>query len=322
VQQCQAEVEAMYEKRIKHEGYRYSLDDIDQEDYFHPMLAKHLDDYTDSIRWSDGVGVQIKFNGHRIIARKEGLFSRKGEKIWSAPHIFNALIPFFAKYPQAILDGEGFNFDLREKLNELSKLLRKRVNITENDLHYSAAMVEYHIYDGAITPEDFDRSYDCRNEFLYTGLELYCPGFGTRTSPLKKVQTNICNSRLQFDDLYQTYLKDGHEGAMVRILDAPYVNHRTSKLLKYKPVMDGEYEITDINTGTGNWSGVAKIISCRDRSTGKTFDATFKGTMEEAADCWQQRSQLLHKTVTIYYFGFTGKGTPNFAQFDWQNFNK
>lgn len=44
----------------------------------------------------------------RCVATKNGLFTRKGEKYISVPHIEEALKPFFDKHPESVLDGELF----------------------------------------------------------------------------------------------------------------------------------------------------------------------------------------------------------------------
>ena len=45
---------------------------IDEDKFFQVMLAKVFKDYKDKIDWSIGVGVQIKYNGGRIVATKDG----------------------------------------------------------------------------------------------------------------------------------------------------------------------------------------------------------------------------------------------------------
>ena len=146
-EQAILEIEAAYKKQLK-TGYFEDISDIDKDQYFQVMLAKSYLDYKDKINWSKGVGVQIKYNGGRIVARKTGLFTRKGEKILCIPHIEEGLKSFFDTYPNAILDGEGFNYELRDKLNEIMSLLRKTVHISSEDLEKSKSLIRYYVYDG------------------------------------------------------------------------------------------------------------------------------------------------------------------------------
>jgi len=94
-----------------------------------PMLAQPLHKLSKQPDFSkEKWGMQCKFNGNRCIATKDGLFTRKGEKYMSVPHIENALKPLFKMYPDAVLDGELFNNDLRQQLNEISKLIPPRLS--------------------------------------------------------------------------------------------------------------------------------------------------------------------------------------------------
>jgi ATP-dependent DNA ligase len=101
-------------------------------------------------------------------------------------------------------------------------------------------------------------------------------------------------------------------------MNMKYVHKRDKNLLKYKPMQDAEFKILDIKEGQGNWSGKAKIITV-EMDNGKVFDAVFKGSMEEAAKCLRDKNDWIGKTVTIYFFGYTGLNCPQYAQFDYNN---
>lgn len=323
-QQAESEINNKYKKQLKSGGYFKDIKDIDSDQFFQVTLAKSFGDYEDKINWSEGCGVQVKYNGSRLIARKEGLFTRKGEKYVSVPHIEEGLKLFFEKYPEAVLDGEAYNWDLRERLNELMKLVRKSVHATAEDLAASKEMVKYYIYDGfgfGATQKD---GYLKRKEIIdktFLDNKEYKDIYG-------HVPTWIVKSKKELDELYNKFLDDKQEGAIIRILNQPYENKRSKYLLKYKPVDDAEYKVIDIQEGEGNWAGVAKIITCERidgkyfDDTTKTFNATFKGTYEEAAECLKNKKKYLNKVVTIYYNGFTGKGKPNYARFDINNYQK
>lgn len=327
-EQAHLEVLAKYKKQLKSEGYHEQEKDIDKESFFQVMLAKDYSDRKDKIDWKAGVGVQIKYNGGRIVATKNGLFTRKGEKYFCLPHIEEKLKPFFAKFPQAVLDGEGFNYALREKLNEIMKLLRKRVDISPEDLDRSRELIRFYIYDGFGFEEGdlWAHSTDCylrRKQVIDWRF-----GLSYGKGALEQVPTWVIHSEKELEELYQTFLADKQEGAILRILGQPYENKRSKFLLKYKPIDDAEFRILDIQEGTADWSGVAKRVTCQRIDGNKfadgtdTFDATFKGTWEQAKKVLEGKSALIGNVVTIYYFGFTGKGKPNYAQFDINNYDK
>lgn len=71
--------------------------------FYECMLASKYDPnkHTDFPYYS-----QPKLDGIRCLVSKDGMQSRQGKKIISAPHIMEALEEFFQKYPNVILDGE------------------------------------------------------------------------------------------------------------------------------------------------------------------------------------------------------------------------
>jgi hypothetical protein len=52
---------------------------------------------------------------------------------------------------------------------------------------------------------------------------------------------------------------------------------------------------------------------------GKVFDATFKGGREKLTQILKEKDDWIGQKVTITYNGWTGKGTPNYAQIDPNN---
>lgn len=313
--QATKEIEAKYEKQIKL-GYVRSLDDIDQTPHhFQVMLAKNFKDYEDKIDWGFGVIVQIKFNGFRCVATKDGLFTRKGEKYVSVPHIERDLRKLFERYPRAVLDGELYNYDLRQRLNEIAKICRKTRHITVEDLADSEKMIRYYVYDGfgmgqtkLTTPGS---SYAARK----MTLDEYLPRYTKYTA---HVTDWLVHSRVELDELYQQFLQDEQEGAIIRLPGSPYEGKRSKYLLKYKPVDDAEFVITDIQEGVGNWAGTGKIITFR-MPDGKTFNGSFKGSWDEAAAFLKEKDKWIGREVTILYNGLTGLGTPNYARMDIHN---
>jgi len=315
VQQATLEIEAKYKKQKK-TGYFDNVKDIDVVQYVEPMLAKLYKDYVEDIDFSkESWGLQCKFNGMRCVATKDGLFTRKGEKYMSVPHIEIALKPFFEEHPNAVLDGELFNNDLRQQLNEISKLIRKTKHIDYDDLAESAKKVKFYIYDGY----NFRGKSDVLDEkSSYIERKNWIDKV---VIPISKyfveVETKIVKNKKHLDELYQELVDDGQEGGILRKMSASYEHKRSKNLLKVKPEDDDEAEIVGITEGTGNWSGTGKIITLRWNE--KTFDATFKGTYEEGVEFLKNQKKWIGKTVTFLYNGLTGLGTPNYARVDYNN---
>ena len=118
---------------------------------------------------------------------------------------------------------------------------------------------------------------------------------------------------------YGKFVEDGYEGAILRNAHAPYQHFRTNDLIKLKPYEDMEVIILDIiDPGSGNWGGTGKTASVK-MANGKVFTATFKGSYETAVQILKDKDTWIGQKVTITYNGWTGKGTPNYAQIDPNN---
>lgn len=318
VSQAEAEVLAKYKKQRK-TGYALSEKDAAKgTSYVEPMLAKELDDYIKKIDFTKGVLIQNKYNGCRCVATLEDgkvvLKSRKGELWVSVPHINKDLESFFKKYPASVLDGELYNYDLREKLNELMKLVRKTKDISAEDLRKSEQMVRFYIYDGydmdldgGLTP---DVGYSTRKDWIDETIPKYSKHY-------RKVKTTLVRSMPDVDKIYESFLADGEEGAIIRITDSPYENKRSKYLLKYKPQNDDEAVIMDLIEGTGNWSKTAKTATLKWK--GMTFDATFLKSYELGVERLKNKKDWIGKTATFLYTGLTGLGTPQYARIDPEN---
>lgn len=310
IEQATKEIEARYKKQKK-TGYFENIQDIDKIQFIEPMLAKLYKDYSNEIQFENEEWIlQCKFNGMRCVATRDGLYTRKGERYISVPHIERSLKDFFKKYPDAVLDGELFNNDLRQQLNEISKLIRKTVHITDNDLNRSEQLVRFYVYDGYGFGLDKQEPYTKRKSFIDLHVvEKY--------KYLIKVEDFHLTSKNDLDTQYSSLIDAGQEGGILRKKMMPYEHKRSKNLLKVKPEDDDEAKIIDIKEGLGNWSGTGKTITLN--WNGKIFDASFKGTYEQGLDFWKNKSKWIGKTVTFLYNGLTGKGTPNFARVDINN---
>ena len=315
-EQALSEAQAKWDKKVKL-GYTTDVTKIDSSTSFvEPMLAKDFDDYRTKMDWKSGLIVQNKYNGVRCVATYDGdrvvLKSRKGEEWISVPHINKDLEKFFEQFPDAVLDGELYNYDLRQKLNELTKLVRKTKNISDADLKKSEDMVRYYIYDGY----DFGPATDVCVKYVSRKAKIdeLLPKY---SKYYRKVDDVVVYSQAELDKIYNKFLDDGEEGAIVRIPYSPYENKRSKMLLKYKPCHDSEAEIIDIMEGSGNWTGCAKIATLK--WNGKTFNATFMGTQEQCADILKNKKQWIGRTATFLYIGETGLGVPNYARIDPDN---
>jgi DNA ligase 1 len=315
-QQAEAEAIAKWKKKMKREGYYENIKDIDNVSRFiEPMLAHKLRDHPDKVKLP--CMVDRKYNGGRVVASSAGLFTRKGEQYMSIPHIENALAPLFERYPDLVLDGEGYNHDLRFKLNEMMKILRttKGSKLTPELLARSEKIVRLYVYDGYGFDDITEKTGNLKRRRALKELLKGIPY-------VVWVPFETANTLDEVYAIYQTYVEDGMEGAIIR-MNAPYVHKRSYDLLKVKPTEDSEGTIMKILEGVGNASGLAAKATVRWNGPDGSveFDATFMGSQEIRREILNNPDEWVGKEATFLYEGLTGKTPrrPNYGRIDPDN---
>lgn len=301
--QAEAEVKAMYTKQMK-KDYRENLDEIDNIERFKPMLAAKWSDRKDKITQSV-VHMQPKLDGIRCIAMKSGLWTRTGEPILGAPHILEALQPYFSTFPGGVLDGELYNHDLKDDFNTIVSSVKKQ-KPTPEDLEVSRKNIQYWIYDLPSNSGDFEqRSLTLRADFealsnhLPEGIVLV----ETQALPVSDVDA----SALQ-------WIEQGYEGAMVR-LRGTYENKRSKTLLKWKEFQDEEFKIVDIQEGDGNRAGMAARVILKLNDKDATFGAGLIGSVPYCTQLLAEKDKWIGKLGTVVFQHYTPDGVPRFPKF-------
>ena len=220
-----------------------------------PTLAKVFDPEKHDIT---KMLMSEKFDGVRSIWDGKNFRSRTG-KIYQCPqHIKNIM-------PKSPLDGELWK--------------------TRNTFEQVSGQVRRHGDDwSGIKYKVFDVMHNLIINEPYT----------VRYSWLKKVINHInANSNFKFMSFvkqykfssftkakktYDKWVSKGAEGAMLRYPQDPYINGRTDRLLKWKPVRDMEAKIIGFNEGEGKNAGKLGTFSCLliDDKTKKVTDISFK----------------------------------------------
>jgi ATP-dependent DNA ligase len=296
----QALKEAIAKRTKKLEsGYFEDVNNINEQQYFEPMLAAKWEDYKDKIQYP--IYSQAKLDGIRCIVTKDGMFSRNGKAIISAPHIIDSLRNLFLVNPDLIFDGELYADKFANDFNTIVSLVKK-TKPTDADLAESKKQIEYHIYDLPSSKKNFlHRAYDLGILFeTYLEMGKFC----------RLVDTRKAENEQSVMEQYGLLVEAGYEGQILRV-DAPYENKRSKSLLKHKSFIDEEYQILDIVEGEGNRSGTAGYMVFNTRE-GKRFKSNVKGTWDETAEMLKNKNQLIGKQATIKYFNLTPDGIPRF----------
>lgn len=281
-------------RKKKETGSFEDIKDIDNKIHFEPMLAHKWEDQKDKIKFP--VFSQPKLDGIRCIVKKDGMWTRNGKKIISAPHIFEAMESLFKENPDLIFDGELYADKFANDFNAICSLVKK-TKPTAEDLNASVEAIQYHIYDLPSHKGTFtDRAFALADMSLPQCCVL--------------VETNQADNLNDVNGFYEDYMSAGYEGQMIR-LDSKYENKRSKSLLKHKSFIDEEYTILDVLEGVGNKTGMVGSFLFMNKD-GKTFNSSPKFNWEECTKMWSDRKNLIGKTATVKYFNLTPDGIPRF----------
>lgn len=294
-EQALKEAEAKRTNKLER-GYFENIKHINKKQYFEPMLAGKWEDRKDKIEYP--IYSQPKLDGIRCIVTKDGMFSRNGKEIISAPHIRKALDKLFKHEPHTILDGELYADKFANDFNAIVSLVKK-TKPTADDLKQSEKNIEYHVYDIPSVDGTFKERCIELDE-----IALDFP------KCVKLVETHIVKNEDEVTEWYEDYVERGYEGQMLRT-DGVYENKRSKNLLKHKSFVDEEYTILDIVEGEGNRSGTAGYFVFETKD-GKRFKSNVKGTWEETAGMLKNKKKLIGKEATVKYFNLTPDGIPRF----------
>ena len=298
-EQAIAEAVAKRTKKLE-SGYFENIKHINKTQYFEPMLASKWEDSKDKISYP--IFSQPKLDGIRCIVTKEGMFSRNGKAIISAPHIRKSLSEVFETHPNLILDGELYADKFANDFNKIVSLVKK-TKPTEDDLFESQRNIQYWIYDIPSNSLNF-------GERCYALDELFDVELDSFEKHCVLVETDTCDNEDEVMGLYEQYVEQGFEGQMLR-LDGKYENKRSKNLMKHKSFVDEEYTILGIVEGEGNRTGTAGYMVF-ETADGKRFKSNVKGTWEETAEMLKSKKKLIGKQATIKYFNLTPDGIPRF----------
>jgi ATP-dependent DNA ligase len=287
-----------------------------------PMLAQLLKEQKTPPDFSSGVYVQRKYNGVRTVTTYDQennnviMYSRRKLIYPGFGYIKNELKDILEHYwaggDQLYLDGEIYRHDL--PLQDISGYSRREDQPGD-------VKVNYMIYDCFVANKPhmkYSERKELLDEIFADGEFVYC----------KEVETFLVHSREEIDKLYDQFIEENMEGAMVRV-DTYYhysQNERHSKvLLKLKETFDTEMEIVGFMTGKKGKASEALMMVCR-TPEGKVFNVTpamelparitLAKKMSEVEDNGKTyfENHYLGKPVIIYYDEMSKDKVPQRAR--------
>lgn len=314
--------------KIQHQiDQGYSRDIPGEEKRFEVSLANKYQDRIEKNKLDFPYIVEPKLDGVRCyIKMVDGvirMFSRKHKEFVACPHIAkNEFVKkFFETYPDAILDGELYNHELKDDFNKIVSLVKKSKPKAE-DLEESAKLVQYHCFD-SYYPSEPELTYKKRKERLASliiTLPYYFEGcveiVGAHYKLTDEVTFIEVYNEEEVEGMILNFTSDGYEGIMLK-KDVPYFFGRSSDMLKYKRFVDSEFEIVDIEEGLGNSAGLASAIVCK--SGDNTFKAGIIGDNDYSRKLLNNKEKVIGKLATVVYQSLTPSkdgsgGVPRFGK--------
>jgi len=259
------------------------------------------------INWSDNVFIQPKLDGVRCVIQlndkgKVYAYSRTGKPWLNINHILKELKPFFDQHPNAILDGELYNHDLRDDFEQIISLVR-----TQKPTAYmrskSKKLVQFHCYDYAHTDEVYSQRMHSLN---CSDMYSYCVKYVASKQVYHAKHADIC---------HDSFMSQGYEGSILR-LDKPYENKRSYSLQKFKDFHDAEATITGYEEGKGKRQGtLGKFLMTDDEGIQFGCPPGKGYTYKDLSNILLNIHDYIGQRATFTYFERTKAGNYRHPQF-------
>jgi len=293
-EQAQATAQSMWKNRVER---RYALSPkAAKEPLVLPMLAHKIE----GRKFDFPVFVQPKLNGVRALARWNGnvveLVSRNG-KLYRIPHISAELKQGFLPHGPAMVDGELYCHG--ERLQTIVSWVKR--------LQENTNKITYHVYDMPVD-ESGDVLIESQRQWNLSVLFAKRPRLKGKHF-LRRVPLHTADSMKSVLALEREFVRDGYEGAIVRVKKASYLfGRRSSGLLKVKSFEDAEFKVVGVADGEGKMEGCA-IFICKTKQ-GKEFNAVMACSMAERKRQYIHRKKYLGAKLTVKFFGWTKDKKP------------
>jgi len=268
---------------------------MDQENIKAMLAHKYNEDKADYPAF-----IQPKLDGVRCLFTAKGAVSRANNQFMNVQHIEQALKPFFAKNPTAVLDGELYNHGLKDDFEKIISLVKKK-KPTKDDRVEAAELVEYHIYDVASMTI---ANYTTRLNYINSISNFQWNHI------LRRVDTKVA---LDFDDalkMHKKNLKLGYEGSIYRSFEGKYKGTRSWDLMKFKDFHDAEATIVGYEIGKGKREGTLGKFFMQDDDGNKFGCPPGKGyNYKDLANMLENIHDYIGEYATFTYFERTKAGS-------------
>ena len=304
LEQAILEANSKWNKKHDKDGYRKTLKELESTNssnvntklkkIIRPMLASKftIESLTKKSRAKNirlPCYVQRKFDGIRCLCHlrddKVIMETRAGVLIENFQNMRIELGVILRKMPKRFyLDGELFTTKI--KFEYLNGLVRKQENKTSKEELSKIDKIDYKIFD-CFDIDNIKLSFKERYNILNTI-------FKRKFKYLYKAEIFTVKTEEDIRKYHTMFMKEGHEGTILRNIDAPYeIKKRSKNLQKYKDFQDEEFKIIDFTEGKGVEKGLVLWI-CETKE-GNTFTVRPKGTHEERRTLYKNGKKYIGK---------------------------
>lgn len=268
-------VKTGYEKAVARAKTMWNNEKIKSEQVL-PMLANKWEEREKYIR--EPFYVQPKLDGIRLLVSKNGCFSRTGKIVEGVEYLAKNLS-----------DGEWLDGECYEPNRTFEELT--------SAFKMNPSSLTFHAFDY------FDMT---RPDLPFAERQKIL-----KTKTWVVVDTFLVPKKSEISKYHDTFVKDGHEGIMIRDAMSIYeVGKRSNYLLKYKEFQTDEYEIVGANCGHGR-DADAVVWVCK-TPTGHEFTVKPEGTIKDREKFYRNRDQYIGKHLTVRFQNLTAISIPRF----------
>lgn len=114
-------------------------------------------------------------------------------------------------------------------------------------------------------------------------------------------------------DWHDDFVQQGHEGAMVKDLDAPYKFGRGPEVMKLKAFHDVDLKIEKLIEGTGKHSGKLGSVSVDYKGVEVQVGSGFSDELRESI--WSDPDSFVGRMIEVRYQEVTPDGSLRFPTF-------
>jgi DNA ligase-1 len=247
------------------------------------LLAEKAPSLEDAVNSFEKVALEYKYDGARMLIHKKEdkiiIFTRRLENITKAFPDVVEICKKGLRARECIVDGEGLAIDKKTgkplPFQMLSQRIKRKYDIGETA---KGIPIELNLFDIIYLNGKalFDLSLKERRDLL-TKTVKEIPG------KIQLAKQMVTKDLKKAEKFYKEALEAGHEGLIVKNLEAKYQPGRrvAGGWLKVKPVLESlDLVIKGAIWGTGRragWLG-SYILACRDPNTGDFLECGMMGT--------------------------------------------